>query len=962
MRTQAEILHLAPDIVLLDEGISRLEQTLLREAGCARLPAMLQLAWGLRQRDTRRALDLADEAEMLLPHSPWQASLHTHGKMRLLLLRAEAFWLYANMDAAQALLEQCQQLLTQHHEAAIYCDALILQSRMSADRGDTAQEDAMLKAAAACAPDPWRALVVQGLASYAALLHDARSALAHWGPQISEPGPEAHPLEVLTHCDFLAASAWMHGDFGRSAMLHMRAHQAALQCGMLRRALFIAGNIGDSFCCLNDHHAALQWMQHGLEMARRSNWPLCIGVCLTQTAQVMRHLGRRDSAARMLDEAMHVLQPFTGSRNQSITLEYLADLALENGEYQVALEHFHQLYEQAAALEQADFFASAWRGQAHALCELGDGPGALAAAQTALELARRQHDGARQIEVLQVLAHIHHQHPDLPHPAQWEHASPPAQTPAQDPELYLLEQAIAIGKAIQGYTIAGDLLDQAANAYARLGDYAQAYQLAREANLAREKTHSQQATNRAIALQIRQHTEQTQAEGEYHRQLAQAEAQRALSLQQMTATLAHLSQIGQEITAHRERHSVFTALNRHVHQMLDVSSFAIYLLHEDGLWLERAFGIEAGCALPAGRIACNNPHALSARALREQSEILDDRNPEDEDSVIPGTRASLCALFAPLCAAGQALGVMTVQSLQRHAYGERERLIFRSLCAYGAIALANANAYDQLQHTHTRLAAQEKLGSLGGLVAGVAHELNTPLGNALIMSSALLQRNGQIQDLLDRQQLRLSELQLWVEEADEGAAVILRGLRQAAQLVGSFKQVALDRTTEQLRDFELQQTLHEILATVMNRLRPDGHELLLEIDAGIMLHSYPGPLGQVITHLIDNALRHGFDGRRNGRMRLCAQQSGRRVRLSFEDNGAGIAPPHLKQVFDPFFTTRMGQGCTGLGLSICHNIVHQLLGGAIGIVSQQGKGVIVTLDLPLCAPGAQQGAAGHGQD
>ncbi len=385
-----------------------------------------------------------------------------------------------------------------------------------------------------------------------------------------------------------------------------------------------------------------------------------------------------------------------------------------------------------------------------------------------------------------------------------------------------------------------------------------------------------------------------------------------------------------------------------MHQLLDVNSFAIYLLHQDGEWLERAFGVEAGCPLPNGRISLHNPDALSARALRERREILDQKNPgEAQENVIPGTQGSLSALFAPLAVGERILGVMTIQSLLRHAYGEREQLIFRSLCAYGAIALGNAAAYAALEQTRDQLVAQEKLGSLGALVAGVAHELNTPIGNALIMSSALLQRCDEIAGALEKRELRWNMLQAWVDETEEGADVILRGLRLAAQLVGSFKQVALDRTTEQLREFDLQQTLQAIVATMMNRLRPDGHELQLEVPPALLMYGYPGPLGQVLTHLINNALQHGLEGRRNGRLLLRAEARGKRVRLSFSDNGCGIPAPQLKHVFDPFFTTRMGQGCSGLGLTICHNIVTSLLHGTIRLQNGEQGGVLVTLDLPL---------------
>ena len=182
-----------------------------------------------------------------------------------------------------------------------------------------------------------------------------------------------------------------------------------------------------------------------------------------------------------------------------------------------------------------------------------------------------------------------------------------------------------------------------------------------------------------------------------------------------------------------------------------------------------------------------------------------------------------------------------------------------------------------------------------------------------------------------------------------------RGLHSAADLVNSFKQVAVDRTTEQRRHFDLQQVAHEVIATVMNRIRSSGHRIETEIAFGIGMDSYPGPFGQVITNLINNALLHAFGATdqhgsgKTGLMRLSARADAARVTVVFEDNGSGIAEQHLSRIFDPFFTTKLGQGGSGLGLSISYNIVTALLGGTIQVASS-GAGSRFTLDLPLVAP------------
>jgi ligand-binding sensor domain-containing protein/two-component sensor histidine kinase len=258
-------------------------------------------------------------------------------------------------------------------------------------------------------------------------------------------------------------------------------------------------------------------------------------------------------------------------------------------------------------------------------------------------------------------------------------------------------------------------------------------------------------------------------------------------------------------------------------------------------------------------------------------------------------------------------------------------------------------AYRQLKETKAQLAAQEKLASLGSLVAGVAHELNTPIGNSLLMASTLQDKTESLAARLGRNDLKRSDLEGWIVAVREASALIVRSLHAAADLVNSFRQVSVDQASTQRRRFELARACREILATMMNQVRRAGHTLELQVDPGIDMDSYPGPLGQVLINFVNNALLHAFAGR-GGRMILRAQRiDGERVRIVFRDDGRGIPAEHLARIFDPFFTTRMGQGGTGLGLNIAYNIVTTLLGGTIRVESVVGEGTVFTLDLPLRA-------------
>jgi ligand-binding sensor domain-containing protein/signal transduction histidine kinase len=421
-------------------------------------------------------------------------------------------------------------------------------------------------------------------------------------------------------------------------------------------------------------------------------------------------------------------------------------------------------------------------------------------------------------------------------------------------------------------------------------------------------------------------------------------------LAQSAETLRELGRIGRDITANLDLHVTFDTLYQHVVHLINAQCVIIYRHNRETGQLELAFGREHGKVMEMHVIGLDSPHSNTARTARERQEImLDAKNALPESGLL--RRKLRSALYVPLVVDHRLLGVMVVQSGLEYAYNERERLIFRNLCAYGAIALDNANAYRQLQETQARLVEQEKLAALGSMVAGVAHELNTPIGNSLLMLTALEDKKQLFEDKVARGQLRRSDLLDFLNDSNEASSVIMRGLTNAAELVASFKQVAVDRTAAHQRIFNLAHTTHEIIATLMNQVRLGGHHIEIDMADEISLNSYPGPYGQVITNLINNALLHAFDEGQQGIMRLSARQEvPERILIEFRDNGKGIDPKHIKRIFEPFFTTKMGQGGSGLGLSISYNIVSSLLNGTIRVESMPGQGTCFTLDLPLLAP------------
>ena len=694
------------DIFALDEQLAEWEAELPVAQGAIRLTLLVALAWHCRQRDPARAQSLIAAAQALLPSLPEaEAALL---RARFLLIEAEASWLSGQLDIARYKGEQAlavfEQAAPSIDSGQGLADACWLLAWIASDRGDCGLGDQLLARGAAAARavgDEVRTDVLDAAAAICAVFADWQSANETWRSRFTVDLSAKHVVSAGWISDFFGTCAFQGSDYGRAIGHLMRSYETALCTGQIRRAIIIATNIGNGFTSLNAHEAALEWMQRGLDLARPTNWPMSIGMCLMQTAETSRLLGQREAAQSLLREALHTLSPLSGSRAYAVALEYQGDLALDLGNYEAALDSFTRLAARGDALCQSDFQSSARRGQAHALKHLGRAEEAVQVAQSALALAREHGDASNQIAALDVLARIHARHA-LPQPQGMT---------APNAALHYLQQALSIAATIEGYTVPGALLDAAAREYAACGDYARAYEIALQASAARDKIHSQQATNRAVAMQVQFQTERAQTEGEHHRQLAAAEAERAEVLQQTSATLAHLSAIGQEITAHLDAAAVFRALDRHVHGLLDATHFSVFLLEQDGQTLRCDFGVEAGRPLPATRIAMSDPSANSARCVRERREILIDIDRDEATpNLIPGTLPTQSLLFAPLRVGERVLGAMTVQSLQAHAYGERERLIFRTLCAYGAIALDNASAYRQVAATLKTLSTtQEQL-------------------------------------------------------------------------------------------------------------------------------------------------------------------------------------------------------------------------------------------------------------
>lgn len=266
-----------------------------------------------------------------------------------------------------------------------------------------------------------------------------------------------------------------------------------------------------------------------------------------------------------------------------------------------------------------------------------------------------------------------------------------------------------------------------------------------------------------------------------------------------------------------------------------------------------------------------------------------------------------------------------------------------------------ADKVEQLHRTQDQLVQSEKLAALGRVVAGVAHELNTPLGNMLMTASALRHEALGMRGVFEQGSMRRNQLGEFLVRVESASELLERGAGRAAELVASFKRVSVDQESLQRRSFALNQVVHDTQRMLEPSLRRKQVRWRIEVPESLVLDSYPGPLEQVLTNLVQNAALHGIVESRPLTVECTARLADRAVpglELLIRDDGAGMSEAVVRQAFDPYFTTRFGQGGSGLGLYIVYGLVTGPLGGEIKLHSRLGEGCCFTLWLPLQAPDA----------
>lgn len=917
---------------VLDAEVAQLAGQLEGTDGEERLAVLLPLAWHLRERDTRRAMSLVYEARALLSYSELTQHERQAIAARLQLIAAEAKWLFSELHEAQESARIALQLFEEIHDFIGCSDSHWLLALIASDNHTIADADAELELCVADAKRAGDSLRADVALAFTAVRHsdrDLHHARELWGKTLPLDTSNLHPGLAVWIERVWASLAVQIGDFERAMTCTIRAYESALVSGQLRRAVHSAVNVSDSFNSLNDYDAAFEWAQRGLTLARTTSWPASTGACLTQMGETLRKLGQFDAGRDLLNEALAALQPCAASRSYFNALNYLGCLENDSKHHQVALGQFQQLMRIADELLQTEFQIAARNGQALALSQLGRKEEARLLARTALKLARDKRDPLEEVYALKVMAELHRDHAPAANDANIHDGA------ATDTSLYFLNQAIEVAGSIEGFPIDGGLYDLVAGEYAKVGDFEKAYAEALKASAARASAYRKETANRAIAMQIQHRTERAREEAQHFKSLAEVEARRAETLYQNSQTLERLSAIGREITAHIDEASVFQALDRHVHAMLDAQVLNIWLIEGDTIKMR--FGVEEGEPLRLVEVKLDDRISYAAACVREMREIYARSTERDLGPAhVSGTRPMHSCLFAPLAVGDTVFGVLSIQSPRENAYDERELLIFRTLLAYGSVALANAANARKLADVNIELERQKmatvlvhagKMMAVGKLASSVIHEMSHPVGSLSMLTDA-------IQTLRDKHRhTEALDVTLRIgREVNRLRGLIMRLRKFSRSDPADVEAIALHAVMDDARQLYLHQLDMEKVD-----YREDIEPISVLVDSE--------RLSLAVANIVLNAC-DAMTGRPGKSVHMRTQMDGERVRLSIRDNGPGLTPDVLERIMEPFFTTKPDG--LGLGLSISAESLASM-NGAIEVTNHAEGGAEFTLVIPIAA-------------
>lgn len=906
---------------------------------------LVRHAWFLRQRDGRIAAELLSAARDVLDAGgvPGPDGDGVRWRFRAHLTAAELARLQGDVVGAQALLDQVADMARRaHHDDVMLGDWSFVCAELRLTQGRNTEAQSYLSDAIGHytkAGDVTRCLMAEGALAFQQQYERPTEAQRRWDDHFAQ-ATITHPAAKAYVQAYRGAICFQFGQFPDAIRRWTDGYEAALESGASALAIQLATMIGSSFANLYDLPTAMEWKERAYDLAKGTGWPFSIGMTLASMAETTVTLQNHLRARELFEEALAYIGDNPNTRRHVILFNAYGHLLLELKEPANALTFFERAQALSMALDQPDIQAPSLSGSALALARVGDLVKAQQAAEWARELSVQHQYPYHEIQALQALAEVQ----------KVQDQGDPRRAIAT------LEEAVAIANTMDRFVVRSELFSVLAVNYESIADHEKALHYERRSRDSWQRNFDRQNGARIQALQVRFDTARAKAEAENHRKLAQAEAARAAELDRANQTLERLGAIGQEITARLDSEAVFSTLSRHLHELMHTSTLFVGLIDEANQIIDVRYRMEDGRRLPSRQVPLASDN-LSARCVRDNQEILVAWGERANPNSVPGTRHMRTVLFRPLALGDRVLGVVSVQSDVSDAYGPRELLIFRTICAYGAIAMANAEAYQQLDHAVgetrealQRLVQQEKMAALGQLVAGVAHEVNTPLGVTLSAVSQLNDSVRYLRSQMERGSLTRSSLTEALDNGQELAALAQRNVTRAADMIRTFKGVAVDHGSDERRVFELGEYLTEIMSLIRGRVAGNGNRIEIDVTP-IQMDTYPGALAQVITNLVSNVADHAYAPDRPGRIILRGRPlDAYLVEIAVIDQGAGIPPEILPRVFDPFFTTRRAAGSMGLGLHVAFNQVTQRLNGSITLDSVYGQGTVATVRIPRDGP------------
>lgn len=472
-----------------------------------------------------------------------------------------------------------------------------------------------------------------------------------------------------------------------------------------------------------------------------------------------------------------------------------------------------------------------------------------------------------------------------------------------------------------------------------------------------------------------------------------------MSQQAVKPSYEQLEQKLQELTySEKLKHALFkiasishgqlalTSLYQHVHliinEVIDAKNFFIALLNEEQQYLDFVYFVDekdvgesdlTGELLPLGHGLTSYVVKTRAPQLLNQSTISS-LIAKGEIKDILGSDEFTSWIGAPMLSGETLHGVIVAQTYQAdNLYTENDLKMLNFVADQLSSAIEchinesqRRNAQQRLAEQHRLLEQQnkqlsttikhlkktqqelvqkEKMASLGGLVAGIAHEINTPLGICVTGVSHLIEEFNVIKESYVQQTLSEEDLEEFFEELEQGLAILNSNTTRGATLVKSFKQVAVDQSSNETRDINLKVYIDEVLLSLNPKLKRVNHEVIIECPEHININTNAGALSQIFSNLILNSLIHGFEHNENGRIQIVVRCKASVLNIHYADNGKGLTPEQLSCLFEPFYTTKRGDGGSGLGTHLIYNLV-QSLGGKIKVKSEQGKGLAYLISLP----------------